>query len=295
MMRKVILLLASMAAAVLLATGVALATSVTEVEPNNSIEEAQNIDADKFSLDEDPIITDSTTVPHATINGTGNFTNDYYSFDVPEAAVNKTGIFDMDQNPQQFQNTIWLYGSNGVEIAHSSDSTEYFGTSPDQGSAQRSDGYLKHTFTEAGTYYMKVSNFYDGRSYDPPIPPTTSYKLHLSIPGVDSAPKVTSTVPQDLTTNVLKTADVTATFSEAVQNVNTTTFKLERKIVTNKGTKYEPVAATVTTSNNDTTAVLNPTKDLPKGDYRATITTGVTDTAGNALSAPYTWTFKVQK
>ena len=297
MMRKVMLLLTSMAAAVLLATGVALATSVDELEPNNSIgEEAQNIAADKFSLDSDPNITDSTTVPHATISGTGNWTTDYYSFSVPEAAVSegKLSVFDLDE-ASSFRPMLRLYDSEGKEVAFSWDNYSYDGVNLDPGSITRGESYLKYQFTEAGTYYIEVSDW----TYGGPIPsPGASYKLHLSIPGVDSAPTVTSTVPENTTTpptNVLKTADVTATFSEAVQNVNTDTFKLERKIVSKKGTKYVPVAATVTTSDDDTTAVLNPTKDLPKGDYRATITTGVTDTAGNALSAPYTWTFKVSR
>jgi hypothetical protein len=113
---------------------------------------------------------------------------------------------------------------------------------------------------------------------------------------VDTAPSVSSTDPQNGTPDVLKTANATANFSEAVQNVNPNTFKLERKIVSKKGTKYEPVAASVTTRDNDTTAVLDPTEDLPKGAYRATLTGGVTDTTGNALAdAPYIWGFTVKK
>jgi hypothetical protein len=43
--------------------------------------------------------------------------------------------------------------------------------------------------------------------------------------------------------------------------------------------------------------VLDPVQDLPRGDYRATITTGVTDLAdpANALEDPVVWTFKVAK
>ena len=52
-----------------------------------------------------------------------------------------------------------------------------------------------------------------------------------------------------------------------------------------------PVTAKVTTPN-DITAVLNPTKDLARGTYQATMTAGVTDKAGNAL-VPKTWSFTV--
>jgi len=101
------------------------------------------------------------------------------------------------------------------------------------------------------------------------------------------------TVPLHGSLDVLKTANVTATFSEPVHNVNTNTFKLDQKVVTNTVTTHEPVAATVTTLDNGTTAVLDPNQDLlAGGEYHATLTSGVTDTAGNALSH-HTWTFKV--
>jgi hypothetical protein len=111
----------------------------------------------------------------------------------------------------------------------------------------------------------------------------------------NTAPTVTSTVPLNGTRNFLRTANLTAGFSEEVQNVDTTTFTLERK----QGRAYVQVAATVTpvggTVEQGGLATLDPTQDLPKGQYRATITTGVTDTAGNALGAPYSWTFKVSR
>ena len=124
--------------------------------------------------------------------------------------------------------------------------------------------------------------------------------MHASIPGGgqprdEIAPTVTSTAPQNGTRNVLETANLTAGFSEEAQNVDTTTFKVERK----KGPAYLPVAAAVAPLSGiveqSGLATLNPKKDLPRGQYRATITTGVTDTAGNELSAPYTWTFKVSR
>jgi Bacterial Ig-like domain len=45
----------------------------------------------------------------------------------------------------------------------------------------------------------------------------------------------------------------------------------------------------------DGSYVLDPVQDLPKGEYRATITTAVTDTADNALEEDVVWTFKVAK
>jgi hypothetical protein len=117
-----------------------------------------------------------------------------------------------------------------------------------------------------------------------------------------TAPTVFSTNPGgNHGTMTNRASNVTATFSEDVQNVNATTFKLEQVKVSRKGVETtSPVAATVTSASGTVTqgasATLNPSKDLQKGStYRATLTSGVTDTAGNALSAPYTWTFQVSR
>jgi methionine-rich copper-binding protein CopC len=135
-----------------------------------------------------------------------------------------------------------------------------------------------------------------------------SYKLHVSIPnhpvqGVadNTAPTVTSTNPADNGTMTNRASNVTATFSEDVQNVDATTFKLEQVKVSRKGVETtSPVAATVIPASSmvaqGASATLNPSKDLQRGStYRATLTSGVIDTAGNALSAPYSWTFKVSR
>jgi len=115
-------------------------------------------------------------------------------------------------------------------------------------------------------------------------------------------PTVTETSPLELK----KTDNVTATFSEPVQNVSTETFILERNIAVKKAPpKYVLVDATVTPSEDGLSAVLDPVQDLPKGDYRATVTTEVTDLAdpANALdqdsaqagNQPKVWTFTVAK
>jgi Bacterial Ig-like domain len=120
-----------------------------------------------------------------------------------------------------------------------------------------------------------------------------------------TAPTLISTSPSapngTIGTMLNRSDNVTATFSEDVKNVNATTFKLEQVTLSKKGVeKTSPVAATVTPSSGTgaqvASATLNPKKDLQRGStYRATLTNGVTDTAGNALSAPYTWTFQVSR
>jgi hypothetical protein len=109
-------------------------------------------------------------------------------------------------------------------------------------------------------------------------------------------PTVTTTIPEDGAPEVSRTTTVKANFSEPVQNVTPETFMLERKITVKKSPpKYVLVDATVSPSADGMSAELDPVQDLPKGDYRATITTDVTDLADNALEDPVVWTFTVAK
>ena len=305
-MRRTIVLLAAMAAMVVVYAGAALAAPVDEVEDNGGYlccAGAQNID-DYFSLDADPNISNdatgtpntSTTVPHATINGTGDGTFDYYSITVPEGGG--IGSFDIDGSSPGFDSVLRLYNSNGSPILAANDD----GLHVDPGTLSIRDSYLQYPFPGAGTYYIKVSSYFENG-----IDAGASYKLHVSIPNHpvqevadNTAPTVFSTNPADNGTMTNRASNVTATFSEDVQNVDATTFKLEQVKVSRKGVETtSPVAATVTSASGTVaqgaSATLNPSKDLQRGStYRATLTSGVTDTAGNPL-ATYSWTFKVSR
>ncbi len=101
-------------------------------------------------------------------------------------------------------------------------------------------------------------------------------------------PTVSGRNPAANATGVSVTATVTATFSEAVQDVSTTTFTLT-----------DPSGAVVpaTVARNGTTNqwVLDPTGDLPRNTaFTARVAggpTGVRDLAGNHLASTVTWTF----
>jgi hypothetical protein len=101
-----------------------------------------------------------------------------------------------------------------------------------------------------------------------------------------SAPKVVdgSVIPKDGATGVDRTTDVTATFSEDMDasTINGTTFKLFKKGSTTK------ISATVSYDPNTRIATLNPfgltTTRLARGTtYKAVVTTGAKDMAGNQL------------
>jgi hypothetical protein len=114
------------------------------------------------------------------------------------------------------------------------------------------------------------------------------------------AAKVMSTVPKANATGAAPTINITATFSEDMMasSINATTFKLFKKGSTTK------IAAAVSYSAATHKAKLNPTNSLQKGlTYRAVVTTGVKDLAGNSLdqnssksgSQPKVWFFTVRR
>jgi hypothetical protein len=100
------------------------------------------------------------------------------------------------------------------------------------------------------------------------------------------SPKVVdgSVIPKEDTTGVDRTTDVKATFSEDMDasSINGTTFKLFKKGSTTK------ISATVSYDPNTRIVTLNPfdstTTPLARGTtYKAVVTTGATDLAGNSL------------
>jgi methionine-rich copper-binding protein CopC len=97
-------------------------------------------------------------------------------------------------------------------------------------------------------------------------------------------PTVSSTTPADTATNVPVSSQVTATFSEAMNpaTITTNTFTLQQG----------GISVTGLISYASGTATFAPATNLLGNTlYTATITTGVTDLAGNALAANFVWTF----
>jgi hypothetical protein len=121
-----------------------------------------------------------------------------------------------------------------------------------------------------------------------------------------TSPRVTSTSPAANATGVAPSANITATFSEAMMasSINPTTFKLFK--VTSSGTT-QITNVSVSLSTDGLTATLNPfgssTTLLARGTkYKALVSTGAKDVAGNPLDQNTTttglqqkvWTFTVR-
>lgn len=99
-----------------------------------------------------------------------------------------------------------------------------------------------------------------------------------------TAPTVSSTTPVDTSTNVPINSQVTATFSEAMNpaTITNTTFTLQQGVTSVTGlVSYVNGTATFAPATVLLTNVL----------YTATITTGVTDLASNALATSFVWSF----
>ena len=126
-----------------------------------------------------------------------------------------------------------------------------------------------------------------------------TFTLKLSAPRDTQAPKVSSTSPASNATGVAPGANITATFSEAMvtNSINNTTFKLSKAGTTTV------IEAAVSYDPTTKKATLNPAANLRRGaKYKAVVTTGATDLAGNKLDQnrsqsglqQKSWTFTIR-
>ena len=123
-----------------------------EVEANDTLATAQNIDTANFVLDFDMNILDSTTIPHLTINGTGDGTFDFYSF---TANAGSLGIFDIDF--QNFDTELFLFDSLGNLLAENDDAIN--GGDTGDGTPSGLGSFIEHTFDAFGQYVIGVGKF----------------------------------------------------------------------------------------------------------------------------------------
>ncbi len=120
--------------------------------------------------------------------------------------------------------------------------------------------------------------------------PTT---VPLSGTGVDTiAPTVTARSPAADALAVSRVANITATFSEPVKGVSTTTMTLTPLNLLDQPTGPAIVAVvTPSATTATTTATLNPNSTLAAATrYRVNLTAGIVDLSNNAL-APTSWIF----
>ena len=158
---------------------------------NGSMATAVNT-AGAYDVDANPDITNSSTMPHATINATaaGNSV-EYYRIDVTVAG--STGIFDIDGGGTLDDSILELVNSAGTVIASNDTGTG------DTSFPGHDDAYLAFTFTTVGTYYIRVGRFISNSTAQPLIAGQT-YQLNISL---DNAAVVTTTVSANNTSSLV--------------------------------------------------------------------------------------------
>jgi hypothetical protein len=155
------------------------ALPINEVEPNNSISQAQNIDR-AFSLDYNSNVTDlfgnntSTILPHAEILGTGDGTDDFFSFTTPSNAF---VILDIDGGaedgtaPTAVDTTLRLYDPTGLFFTGNDDCGQLTSIVDPGSSGTEADSCLQTTVSSPGLWTVEVSEFggltplHDGATY----------------------------------------------------------------------------------------------------------------------------------
>ncbi|MFL6843435.1 MAG: M10 family metallopeptidase C-terminal domain-containing protein [Allosphingosinicella sp.] len=147
----------------------------TQSTNNGSIATAVNING-FFDIDPNPNITNATTIPHATINGTAfGGVVEYYRFDVTAAGAQ--AIFDIDGTGSVTDSILELVDSSGTVLARND-------TGPgDPGTTVNDDAYITYTFATAGTYYIRVGKFSAGQTSAQPMLINTTYQLNVSVQG----------------------------------------------------------------------------------------------------------------
>jgi hypothetical protein len=135
---------------------------IFESEPNDSFDEAQNLDGN-FSIDFNEDIFNSNMVPHVSVQATNGPTVsdvDYYSFSVAEAG--QTAYFDIDYGLidgtyiDDVNTTLSLFDSTYNLLAFSDDSS----SETDPGTVSIRDSFIgEYAFNVPGTYYIVVSNW----------------------------------------------------------------------------------------------------------------------------------------
>jgi hypothetical protein len=142
----------ALAIAALLATiTTTSAATVVETGGNNSQATAQFISAGSFTTTFSSIVTDSTIVPHATIQATGDGSAaDWFSFYHGGGRL----ILDIDGAAPAFDSIISLWSSLGTRIAVNDDATQ------DPGSLNGLDSFINRSDQSSGLYFVAVTKFF---------------------------------------------------------------------------------------------------------------------------------------
>ena len=177
---------------------------MTEIEGNDTRLTAQPLDGN-FSLDFSPDIGDSagvntsTSIPHVTVNGTGNGTPDFYSFIV--SAPFSQAYFDIDYGhlsrvagaalDDPFDSIVRLFDATGNLLGVNDDTAT---TAPGAGgSVSALDSFLAFNFAQAGVYYVEVNS---ATAVPGGVPAGSDYRLQVSLQNAPTLPATPAATPE---------------------------------------------------------------------------------------------------
>ncbi|WP_136620092.1 MULTISPECIES: calcium-binding protein [Mesorhizobium] len=152
--------------------------TLSSTATNNSIANAHDI-SNSFSYLADGDIADSTSVPHSTINATGNGAAGYYKITLKTGETITADIDHTSGDLDTYVRLILADGSSGTEVAYQDDN------GGDPGSPKGLDSSLTYTATVDGTYYIVVGSYEDNDA----VPTGETYELNVSV-GVASGSEV---------------------------------------------------------------------------------------------------------
>ena len=151
---------------------VGLGSDRFDLEPNDSLEEAQNIDLGEWSLDVSSDILDSTIVPHTSLRGGGGEgTKDLYQ--ITSRVPNSRLICDIDRS-FSLNSFVRVLDSEGNLVIEDNDSETDQGAA---GSRTRNDSFIDFKLESAGTYFIEVGR----NGGDGSLGNNDRYELHVSL------------------------------------------------------------------------------------------------------------------
>jgi Ca2+-binding RTX toxin-like protein len=142
---------------------------------NDSVETAWDI-TDAFALFADPDIANAQTIPHVTIEGTGDGSMDIFKVTLERGA---TLTIDMDYTTGGFDPGVGIATADLNFLAVFNDGLVHAGAG---GSVSQVDSYGTFTAWDGGTYYIVVRD-----ALFPDVAPGQSYELHVSVAATTDA------------------------------------------------------------------------------------------------------------